>query len=861
MSVLDCVNRGDVEGVLAALDGLGPAERRALLPALKQRRKEFSAAWWEHPGADSLALLVAGLGCHTAPSSAFSWANGIGSAVGFVVWQDRAVQTVVDRQSQEWQAEVLRRIADRRPGVWFGDEYPMVEHLARATGQPIPTTDGVVLAWQRHQLWPAATTEHRRALTLRLIQDPDTPALVLAMFDVVGAGNQLGEEWRGAIGGLIEAGVVERGLILDHCLARLTRGGRPGDQRGFLRLLEELAPTAAESAARVRAYLPLLDVGSTEAAHAQTRLAEADAAGLLDPEHLVEATATVLLRPEKKLLRAQLSWLDRSGRRSPDWAAAAVRGAIEAFGQSDVELRERALKLAARHIKAAGPALLPEITAAAELLGPAQAARAAQLLGLDAASAAPSDASEGYVELLPPLPTRVPLGEPLDGPAAVAEELAAVLAGDESVAAFERTLDGLVRESFRDAEALRVALKPVLRERLWAEELRSWWDQHHWIGLVAAAAAGHVSTARAQLMLQGQGPLLGDYQDRFQAVLATRVQEAAALVVMGRTPLLLATPSHADGTLEAAALVERLAALEAADGQAGATDFGQALLRVLATDDPEVLAAAGRLGSTEGRLLTGWLAMGGLPGQHTERISAEGGSRPLVTQPGLAPEHQALLGPVLARLLGPLVDLSRSRMTGFGAKSTPYALAALPCHREELATRLGDAIVDAAQYGVKGNALLLAQLVEAGGPAGPAVHLTVACALGSAAPEDRTAAVDALLLLAAQGALDTDRLGADLAEAARNGITPLNRAALALRQAAEAGAMATVWSVLRSALPGLLAPEPIRGVPELLAIAGDCAAGSRATGALPAVESLAGQRGSSRLLKEARALHAVLTAG
>ncbi|MFE9552526.1 DUF6493 family protein [Streptomyces sp. NPDC006703] len=858
MSLLDCVDAGDANGVVAALATLGPAERRALLPELKRRRKEMSAAWWEHSGGRKLALLVAGLGCHTAPSSAFSWASGIGSPTGIVVWQNETVLAVVDRQSPQWQAEVLRRIADRRPG-WFGDEYPAIERLARAAGEPVPVTDGVVLAWQHHHVPSYATEEFQRELVPRLAQAPSTPSLLLGMFDVVGAGDQLGEAWRGAVLGLIDAGVVERDEILDRCVARLARGGRPGDQRGFQRLLEQLAPTPEEIAARIRAYLPLLDSLSPVAALGQAQLAEADANGLLEPEHLVEASATVFFRSEKKLLRAQLSWLDRSGRRSPDWAAAAVRGAALAFGQSDAELQGRALKVAARHLRVAGPALLPELQAATELLGPAQAASAVALFGLDVPAA--SDAAAPYEELLPPLPQRLPLAGPLDGPAAVAEELAAVLAGDDSVAAFERTLDGLVRESFQDGEALRTALKPVLDEEKWAETLNVWSPVQSWIALTAAAVAGSVSASWAHALLQGQGPLRSRHQERLKAVLATRVHEATALIVLGRTPFLVATPSYADGGLEAAVLVERLAALEAAEAAVGAADFDQALLRVVPTDDPAVASAAKQLRSPEGRRLARWLAQGGLPGQRTERLPAGPGPRwpPRAVQPGLAPDQEPLLHPDIRRMLNPMLDREGHHIVIYGDTVTPCALAVLPCHREELAARLGDAFVEAAQYGGEGARLLL-QLVEAGGPAGPAVHLTVACALGAARAEARTAAVDSLLLLAAQGALDADRLGSDLAEAVRCGVAPLNRLPLSLRQAAESGAYRTVWSVLRAALPGLLAPEPIRGVPELLAIATDCAARSGATGALPVVEALAAQRGSSRLLKEARALHAVLTA-
>ncbi|MDH6123470.1 DUF6493 family protein [Kitasatospora sp. GP82] len=867
MSLLDCVDRGDVDGVVAALAGLGPAERRALLPELTRRQKELSADWWKRSEDCRLALLVAGLGCHTAPSAAFSWVSGRPFNTPYRVWEKQAVLAVVGQHSPEWQAEVLRRIAERRPDAWADSEYLGVERLARATGQPVPTTDRVVVAWQQHHHcgWTASDAQ-LRGLLPRLAQEPSTPSMVLALFDIVGirpvglspSRNQLGPAWRAVILGLIEAGVVAREEILDRCLARLARGGRPSDQRGFLHLLEDLAPTTQESAPRIRTYLPMLDAQSTVAAHAQAQLAELDAAGLLDLEHLVEASASVFFRSEKTLLRTQLAWLDRSGRRSPDWAAAAVRGAALAFGNADAELHERALKLAARHLTAAGPALLPELRAATKLLGPAQAARAAALFGLDAPAG--PDGTAPYEEVPPPIPPRVPLAGPLDGPVAVAQELAAVmLASDENVAAFERTLDGLVRESYRDPESLRATLNPVLRDLASRESLRG---ERTWLGRVAAAAVGEVPPKRAHAMLQGEDPLWVNPQERFRTVLAARVQEAAALIVLRRTPFLLATPSYAYGGLEAAALVERLAALEAVDGRAGAADFSQALLRVLPTDDPSVLAAAGQLRSAEGRHLARWLAEGGLPGQHTERLPAEGRSRPLVTQPGLAPEHQALLHPDLGRILGPLVD-PEGRRVAFAVRDavTPHALAMLPCHREELAARLGNAILDARKfYWPKGKALL-AQLVEAGGPAGPAVHLTLACALGSASAPERTAAVDALLLLAAQGALDPDRLGTDLAETARNGTALLSRVPRSLRQAADAGAYGTLWAVLRAALPGMLTPEPVRGVPELLSLAADCAARIGATGPLPVVEALAAQHGSSRLLKEARTLHTVLTAG
>ncbi|OKJ17864.1 hypothetical protein AMK21_23460 [Streptomyces sp. CB00316] len=52
--------------------------------------------------------------------------------------------------------------------------------------------------------------------------------------------------------------------------------------------------------------------------------------------------------------------------------------------------------------------------------------------------------------------------------------------------------------------------------------------------------------------------------------------------------------------------------------------------------------------------------------------------------------------------------------------------------------------------------------METGGEAGVAVHLALAYGLGARHPEDRISAVDALLVLAAQGRLDTALLGREL---------------------------------------------------------------------------------------------------
>jgi hypothetical protein len=127
--------------------------------------------------------------------------------------------------------------------------------------------------------------------------------------------------------------------------------------------------------------------------------------------------------------------------------------------------------------------------------------------------------------------------------------------------------------------------------------------------------------------------------------------------------------------------------------------------------------------------------------------------------------------------------------------------------------------------------------------------------------------VDALLVLAARGQLDAGRLGADLGQLVRRGAVKPLRLAESIRTAAATGAYATVWAVLRDALPILLADlategastTPARGLGDLLAVAAECAERSGARGEFPHLSQAAGRRGSSTLVTQARRLRTALT--
>ncbi|MFJ1796904.1 DUF7824 domain-containing protein [Kitasatospora griseola] len=704
----------------------------------------------------------------------------------------------------------------------------------------------------------------------RLSNDPFVPLLTPRLFELDEIGSMLDgprdeqrpeDWWPTCLIRLAEQGTLDRGVLIERCLARLARGGRTSDQRSFLKLLQAFAPTVEERTARARSYLALLDALPFVAAYAQQVLAELDEAGLLPSGLLAEASAAVLLRTEKKLVRSQLGWLDGAARRDPARADEVVLATAHAFGHPDPDLQSRALGVTARHLHRAGAAVLPQLRAAAELLNPAHTARAGELLGGELPAPA-----EAYRELLPPMPVPVPVPGPLDSPEEVAEELASVLAGDPDAVAFERVLDGLVRHAHRDRPALARALEPVLHAHPWSGTHR-WADCSPRAVLhVALAAAGQATPET--LRSPGFGTEFGN-------VLAGRLEEAADRIRTGRTPFLLATPTSATGALDTATLIDRLAAYEAAGAEPGAADLSQALLRVVPTEETEVLAAAERLGSPAGQPAARRLRARGLPAQpsirrrftpaqdlkgHWRMHEFEGVVLTVIDQPGAECADRRdgaddRLAPDFAELLGPLVHSGLRTIRYRHGTPTRHWLAALPNHREELAARLLDAF---AHTGSRGAAQLLPHLAEADGPAGPAVHLAVGYGLGARRPEDRAAAVDALLLLAARGDLDGPLLGRELAELLLIGAVKANRLTDTLRAAATTGAYGTVWSVLAAALPQLLTATPARGTGELLAVAADCARRSGAYGPIAEVSAAAERGGTSRVVKEARTLREVL---
>ncbi|MEW2572319.1 DUF6493 family protein [Streptomyces sp. NPDC047070] len=894
MRLVELVEAGDLAGVVRELGALSPAERGACAAGLKAHRGTASRR--ENTPEAKAALFAAELGCQVTPAAAAAW---------LLTYRYFKVDTwtvdVLDLYPVGWRAELAARLGESATAS--DTVYTITEHLVHDTGCPLPASRKFVLAWLSNR----ANDRERPARVLggvpggdlleRLRADAFTPKLVPLAVE------RPGRVVFGRPGWLLEAlvtltaeGFADRDELVDNLFAdlvgdppggaraaallealaltpaeharvapartalagrllgRLPADGTRGETAPHLDFLRALNCTPAENALLVRDHLALLEGSLAVAAYAQEILTGLDEAGLLEPDALTEACERVLLRPEKTLVRTQLTWLDRAIRRDPARADRLLVDMAVAFGHREPALQERALDLTARHVGAAGESVLPRLRAAAELLSPGLAPRAGELFGAQQElGGAPEVAVTGaYADTLPPVPVPSPVPGPVPTATEVAQEVAAVVANDQDVAAFERALDGLVRHAHVDRTALSEALEPVMRI------LPK--DAHDWVqaDLYDVAAAVRGDEPRSRVGLLHRVVHLGRTRPSSSfslagSLLAARLAEAMEIIESGTQPFLLAVPTLSTGALDAAVLLARISALDALGIDPAPVDLAQALLRVTPTADDEVLRAAGSLDSPAGRRLAHWLREGGLPHQDSEpkgwphceppKPASQGWWTP--ARPGAAIDPEFPLA--AAALVGPYVGNN-----GLADPIRPFWVAQLPHHREELMAR--DYFEPRTSQ--TGWPRVLPLVAESGGPAGWSVHLAVA--FGLIWRLDTIAVVDALLVLAAREQLDGGLLGRQLEALLNDGWPGASRAAESLRTAADTGAYATVWSVLAAALPGLLRGTPVRGVGDLLALAVVCVSRCGARGSIAEVTAIADRKGSSQLVRNARSLRDAL---
>ncbi|MGW4032068.1 DUF7824 domain-containing protein [Streptomyces sp. NPDC004838] len=840
--LLETVRSGKAHEVPVLLKPLTPAERRACLAELRALRAEVRG-WgtdrWRERSRTQTALLVSGAGCQTGAAATASWIGARDLRNGRV--PHRLLLDVLSGRDAVWLGDVAHRLAARASTV--EDDYPLIHELVERSGCPVPTSDGYVSSWAR------GMSHTGKSGLRRLGEDPHTAVLVPRLFEIPRLPDhvqwhsdpEVPDHWPTVLTELTGTGVLERSTLVDGSVSRLLRGGRPNEMRFFLTLLRRLELSTEEERARVSDWVGMAADGSgAVAAHAQAVLGRLAENGSLPARSLADMSGAVLFRTEKKLVRAQLVLLGKVLRKDPATAPELLPVIADAFGHEDIGVQERALKLVARHLSAVDDGLRDELKASAVLLSPVHREAAVQTFG-----ELPADQPEAYEEVLPAVPRPRRVAPVPDSVAELVEEVVVLLRNREESDAFERVLDGLVRLGHREPEPLAAALREAVAGHwlLSAADERLL-DRHlgrnpNGIAVVIAALIDRVSVRTLHDAVARSSSDRCPHQ-ALGGITKARLWEAAFRLRTDPLPFLLAAPTRHTGALEPDVLVERLREYQRLGSVPAPVDFGQALLRVERGGDgpaSDAAAAAARLGTREGDRLAAWLTgeapeirvlrTGGEPEPEDDGASlVRRGARNTRHRLRDARERVAIQRdfPKSFHWLGRALEAHPHCF--HWADWAPDWRAVLPHDREALAAWMLPGLLMAAADGQRGVTRSLVSLAEAespAGPAGPALHRALAVGLGDRHADDRLAAVDALLVLAARGQLDTARLGHELAELTGHGKVKTNRLAEALRTAAATGAYGTTWSVLAVALPRLLrAGTPTRGLGEILAVAADC---------------------------------------
>jgi hypothetical protein len=884
-----------------ARSGDQPGVARLILEATEPERLAFAKVveagikgadpevyWRAHVNpAPGYALAVIGTAPTAARAATMLLRRGLRDS-----WQqiqfDRLTKIAGARQL-DWLGELGERLCARLPtrDVWDGGDWAFTAQVLQAGATQPPVTEGVVRGWLARLIRPRG--ERMPPLSMRLRDDPYLDLLLPGVFEIDGMGADIynatwgegsalpksGIRFHDAVAALVVEGRLERKTTLAAIVDRLARGDKPNALRPFVLLHDELAPTVDEIAAHVLDYARLLAEGpGAIATLAQRCLRTLDDTGRLDLDTLLDASPPVLLRKEKTVVKAQITWLEKVARREPERAGDVFATIAAAFGHPALDIQERALTLIGKHLPGLPADAVARIADESTALSGDLPVRAAALFGT-------AVVTETVAEL-PPYAGPAPMPAPITTVAELAEEIA-VLVHEESGVRWEQVLAALVTlhaDGRRDELA---AVLPPLLDRYPGDLTEHSWNEGTALACLGAAITaatglprdqgthqrlyGAVRTAWQEGRRGGPNSELSTGPD---GVLALRVAEIAVHLNGSMMPMLVATPTHVNGSLDAEVLLCRLARAEAEGWQPWSFDLEQALLRLpRAAVTADVVAQAAALTSPAGRQFAQWLAGGGLPDPVSElfvQVGERNARGEFLWDTAVTRRMAATLRPSrdgglrLERQLLTLDPETHPEWAPAQFEELPGVLTmVLPHHREVAAAWAIGELAALADQDQRGNGRLLPLLAECTGPIGPALAYGMAYTFGAKQESDRAAAVDAFLLMAAGTEPFAGAVGAALADLGSDSTVKLNRALPALTDIHRSGGSAAIWELLTAALPPLLEAGH-RALPDLLELATQVAVATGARTEIPGLAEAAARPGTSRLVQEAKRLQSTLTA-
>jgi hypothetical protein len=880
---------GDQPGVTRLILEATEAERLAFAKAVEAGIKGTDPeVYWraDVDPAPGFALAVIGTAPSAARAATMLLRRGLRGS-----WQQiqfgRLTQ-IADTRQLDWLGELGERLCARLPtrDVWDGGEWAFAARVLQAGGTQPPVTEGVVRGWLARLIRPRG--ERMPPLSMRLRDDPHLDLLLPGVFEIDGMGADIynatwgegsalpksGIRFHDAVAALVTEGRLERKTILAAVVDRLARGDKPHALRPFVLLHDELAPALDEIAAHALDYARLLAEGpGAIATLAQRCLRTLDDTGRLDLDTLLETSRPALLRKEKTLVKAQLAWLEKVAEREPEGAGEVFETIAGAFGHPALDIQERALTLITKSLSALPADAVARIAEASVALAGDLPARAAAVFGTTvAAEAAPEP---------PPYAGPAAMPAPITAAAELAEEIA-VLVHEESGIRWEQILAALVTLHADGKREELAAVLPPLLDRYPGDLTEHSWNEGSALSCLGAAIKGATGLPRdhdthrrllGAVRIAWQEGRRGDSGSELPAgpdgVLALRVAEIAVHLNGSMMPMLVATPTHVNGSLDAAALLARLSRAEAEGWQPWPFDLEQALLRLPRTTAPEVLDRASALTSPAGRQFAQWLAGGGLPDPVSEpftQTAETNGRGEFLWDIGVPRRMAARLRPSrdgglrLERQLLTLDPEKHPKWAPDQFEELPGVLAmVLPHHREVAAAWAIGELAALADQDQRGNGRLLPLLAECTGPVGPALAYGMAYTFGAKQESDRAAAVDAFLVMATGTEPFAAAIGAALADLSSDSAVKLNRALPALTDIHRSGASAAIWDLLITALPPLLATGN-RAVPDMLELATQVAVAIGARTEIPGLAEAAARPGTSRQVQEAKRLLTILTA-
>ncbi|WP_109530773.1 MULTISPECIES: DUF6493 family protein [Nocardia] len=826
-------NSAGVAALAARIDEAGRKEVAAALPGYLRECVPLGES-----DLRTMPLRVAGAGC-------------LGGAAAVAAWLTRRdlrprrgvdgiaphVLRAVSPRTPAWRLDLARRLADRLRASDFDRWKPDYMFWEVIVGlydeaEQIPKTEGIVVGWLR------------RHISTEPADDPLFPVMAPAIFDTDAAGEYLsrfvGADFGSAFVNPSEVMSVrvlanmKRDELLDGCLRRMLRGGKPGDLAWFVHLHESLAPSPGEAASRMRDYLRLLPAAAVAVAElAFARVRAVDESESLDTETFAEAARALLFRPERRIVKATLSWLDRTAT-AADRQGISIELVAGVFGHEHPEIRDRAVRIVVKRGKFADPLTAEMVRQSASVLPSTERNAIAAAYG--AVEVTPIE-----VPVLPPVVSRE-LDPPIASPAELREAIIENYHGwDPAWPEVERLMAGLVTHGPAAIDELRPDI----------EQYGARYHPEDNDILLNALLAGAPRPVDDELE-SAPAP---------DALFRRRFREAADLL---GGPALLATPTSATGHLDPEIFAARLRAWEAAGRQPGRFDLEQALLR-LPLDAARVPLLDG-LVSPAAATARAWISADG-PGpvdltyriakikawgpDQWDRRRADDRVTRLVVTGTRAPDPAS----AAARLFTPDTSREKSDIFEWSARWWP---SVLPSHREVIAAHLLDQAAwwPTGEYEQDGTILALS---EATGATDRATATVLLYALASQRAIDRAAALDALLCLAAQNALPAAELGHHLGVFVGTGDIVLGRVVPSLTEAVRAGAQ--LWPLFTAAITTLLpTPDtaPPTGLADLLAAASEAADMHRVRATIPALTAWTPKSRSTRVAKEATRLNTLL---